>query len=200
MGTQLNVWEREKTGHTCSDCEGDALYLEEVFLIHIMQPQVVGGQVVFHNIIDEDDPHGDFLFQPFFFCFECWENHYHELQEAVRDEPPVSDEFSAIECSCCGSGIREWEYTGVFTLGEFHVSKRAPNNFHGPKFVPNGKPETLCLYCLSIINDNYIAMWDDLSQEGECGDCLLIRCWRHPEGCGCGCHTEDTETDDNEQD
>ncbi len=199
MGTELTPWGLENTGHTCNDCEEPLRYTEEVFLIRIMQPQVVGGKAVFHNIIDENDIEGTALFQSFFFCFECWEAHYHDLQGATSDEPPVRDELSALECVCCGSGIREWEYTGTFTLGEFHVSKRAPNHFRGTTFDPNGKPEALCLYCLTIINENYIAMWDDLSQEGECSDCLLIRCWRHPGTCGCGCHIEYTETEDNGQ-
>lgn len=196
MGTELSQAFPAKTGHTCTDCEEAIVYTEEAFLIEVVQPQVIGGQVFLHPIIDENDPDGDFLFQPYFFCFKDWEAHYEELREQTEDEPPVPDTLSVLECACCSSGIREWEYTGKFTLGEFHISRRSPNKVPEPKFQPNGKPDLLCLYCLSVINDNYIVMWDDLSQFGECIDCVRTRCWRHSP-CGCGCHLPDPDFNDN---
>lgn len=195
MGTQLNdILQPSPTGHICSDCEADITYTEETFLIEIVQPQVVGPTVFCYPVKDEHDPEGDFLYEPHYYCFKCWENHYDELRKEVADSPPVNDPQSDIECVCCASGIRSWEQAGMLTLGEFHLSKRAPNGVRGPRFEPVSKPEILCLYCLSIFNDNYIIMWDDLSQDGECCDCILARCWRHGP-CGCGCHLPDTEFD-----
>ena len=180
------------TGHICTDCGESLDYTDEVWLLQVMKPQQLGGQVFFHQVIDENDPQGDFLFEPYFFCFKCWENTYEAMRTDMEDEPPVPDADGVIECVCCGSGIRAWEYSGVFTLGEFHVSKRAPNGVPGPQFETISAPDVLCLYCLTLINDDHIVLWDDLSHGGECSDCIQGRCWRWAT-CACVCHTDTTE-------
>jgi len=182
----------QATGHICADCGEGLTYTQEVWSVQVVQPQNFGGKTFFHTIIDEDDPSGDFLFEPYFFCFGCWENLYEAIKEEHDDTPPFLDADSKFECVCCGSGIREWEYAGTFTLGELLVSKRAPNGVRGPHFESNGKPELLCLYCLVLINEGHIEMWDGLSQFGECNDCIQIRCWREA-ACGCGCHIDAPE-------
>lgn len=184
------------TGHICSDCGENLNYNDEVWLLEVRQPQVFHGKVVQHKVIDEDDPQGDYLFDPYFFCFKCWETMYKGLKEDVEDEPPFADAMAVVECACCGSGVREWEYAGIFTLGELQPSKREPNGVRGANFVPIAPHDTLCTYCLVLLNDGYITMWDHFSQNNECSECTQLRCWRE-ETCGCTCHTdqpgEDTE-------
>jgi hypothetical protein len=184
------------TGHVCADCEESLAYADEVFLLQIVQPQILGGALFFHHVIDEDDPEGDFLYQPFYYCFTCWEDYYESLRKDAADSPPITDPQAVVECTCCSSSICAWEYAGSVTVGELNVSRRQPNNQLGPKFVPLGKPDILCLYCLSVLNDTHITMWDDLSQYGECSECIFVRCWRHEDDdCGCPCHAPDTEFD-----
>lgn len=194
MGALLTIDEApiQPTGHICSDCGEHIGYTEEVWLIQVVQLQRHAGTTHAHQIINEQDPDGDFLFDPYLFCFSCWEKLYDELKENFADEPPVLDDESMFECTCCGSGVREWEYTGIFTLGEFGLSKRAPNNVRGPSFDPSGEPELICLACLSMLNSDQIEMWDDISQLGECSGCTQERCWRTGI-CDCGCHQEHTE-------
>jgi hypothetical protein len=84
-------------------------------------------------------------------------------------------------------------------MGEFHISRRAPNGIPGPHFRPNGKPDMYCLWCMAQINENHIEMWADLSEGGECVDCQQIRCWRYDE-CECDCHSGVTEEDTDEGD
>lgn len=177
------------------------MYTDECVRVQVVQPQQLGGKTFYHTIIDETDIQGDFLFDPYIFCFDCWDHTYDSLREEVEGMPPIEDEASAHSCSCCGSGIRDWEYAGTFSVGEFRVSKRAPNGIHGPHFHTDIRPSVLCLYCLGVLNENYIALWDNLSQFDECLDCIQVRCWRFP-NCGCGCHNESPEdrTDNDEDD
>jgi hypothetical protein len=207
MGASLSdeYLELQPTGHICANCGSNIKYGEECWLIQIVQPQLFDGRALFHVIINEEDVDGDFLFEPYFFCFGCWESGYSDLKDQNEDEPPVKDEqgLSPFECVCCGSDIREWEYAGTFTLGEFRISKRAPNNIRGPRFVPNCNPELLCFYDLVLLNEGFVEMWDPetepLTQFGECNDCIQLRCWRYgATGCSCSCHKDDQE-DDGEQ-
>ena len=149
-----------------------------------------------HPVIDEDSTTGDFFYDPYYFCFKCGEDLLEKLKEDAQEEEPVDDnENSTFGCACCGSGIREWEMAGTVSLGEFHLSRRAPNGIRGPSFQLNGKPDLLCLFCLTIINNNHIEMWDSLSEAGECEDCILDRCWRDGSDlCACPCHHEEVET------
>jgi hypothetical protein len=188
MGTYLSALdETQPSGHVCADC-GEPLGLtDEVWMVGVAQPHHLNNKVFYYPVLDEED--GGFMFEPFFFCFDCWEGHYAALREEVSDDLPVEDAASASECLCCGSGIRDWEYAGVFTLGEFRSSRRSPNGVRGAKFVEIQKTEALCLYCLVLINTGHIEMWDDVSQFDECADCIQMRCWRYG-SCDCYCHTD----------
>jgi hypothetical protein len=165
-------------------------FTEEVFLLQIVQIQLYSGEPIFHHIIDEETQ--DFIFDPYFFHFECWEDLLDDLKKEVEDQPPIQDAYSAFKCKTCGSGIREWEYAGMATYGEFHVSRRFPDGEMTARFQPCGKADIYCLYCLSVVNHAELEMWDDLSQHGECMDCVHLRCWRF-NTCDCACHTEATE-------
>lgn len=196
MGTELTTeyLELYPTVHVCAYCEEHIRYGEECWLLQVVQPQRVNGKTHLHDVIDEDDPNGDFMYDPYFFCFECMEALLSDLREEIADEPPVKDphELGSFECFCCSSAIREWEYTGALSLGEFHVSTRAPNGVRGPRFVPNCESELICIYCLVLLNDGWIEMWEDLSHMGECNDCIQVRCWRYGDcACSCACHSDD---------
>lgn len=198
MGAELTIEEfsvTTPTGHICADCGEELKYNEEVWLLQVMHLQLMGTppprQFAYYPVIDEHDARGDFLYEPYFFCFDCWELTYGEHKKEMADEPPVIDDLAVIECTCCGSGIREFEYAGVVTLGEPHPSKRAPNFVRGPYFEPIREPDVLCLYCLMVINNSLIKLWDDISQNGECDDCLQMRCWRGP--CACTCHLDHSQ-------
>lgn len=179
----------------CAQCEDEIELGEEIFLIQVVQPQRLGGQVFFYPVIDEFDMDGDYLFEPYHFCFSCWEDLLDDLKNEVGEAPPLEDALSIIECSMCGAGIREWEYVVTYTLGEFLRSSRAPapECTFGPAFHPNGKPEVLCTYCAAILNEVAIAMWKDFSHEGECIDCIQLRCWREGDTCTCSCHKGESE-------
>lgn len=199
MGETLTGVVIQASGHLCSDCGKELEYTEEVFLVQIIQPQRFDGKVFYHNVIDESDPQGDFMFDPWYFCFSCGENLLEGLKEDATDEPPVEDDASSHDCVCCGSGIRDWELAGTITVGELHISSRAPNGIRGPHFHSNGKPDLYCLYCMVIINTFHIELWSELSESGECADCIQVRCWRYDE-CECACHQGFVEPDDDDDD
>jgi hypothetical protein len=192
MGADLAEVTMQPTGQVCADCGDDIRFTEEAWLLQVVQLQKVGGQLQYAPVIDETDPSRDFLYSPYFFCFRCWESQYDELKEELDNQPPNEDPLSVAECTCCGSSVREGEYTGLFIIGEFHTSRRSPNGVPSGTFAPNAAPEVLCFYCLYILNDNFIEMWEEVSQFGECEDCIFCRCWRGA-SCSCSCHQPDTE-------
>lgn len=178
------------TGHICTDCGESLDYVDEVWLLEVQQLRQLGGRVFHHQVFNEQDPQGDFLYDPYFYCFNCWETQHKELKEDFDDELPILDRESIMECSCCGSGIREGEYVGVITLGEFHPSTRAPNGERGPRFTSISNPDIICTFCLALLNENHMTMWEEgFSQVGECIDCTQLRCWRY-NNCTCTCHTD----------
>ena len=188
MGAQLASVALQKTGHICSDCADDIAYTEEVVLLQVVQAESVDGKALFYPVLRPHD--GTFLYEPYHYCFRCWENLYEQLREDTVDEPPMIDAGAAFECLCCSSSIREGEYVGTFTIGEFHQSRRSPSGVRSMQFMHNGKPEMLCLYCLLLLN-LHIEMWEHVTQAGECDECVLARCWRDPSSCDCGCHFSD---------
>lgn len=179
----------------CAQCEHQLDLEDEIVLVEIVQLHLVGGVVMPFNVINEHEVEGGYLFEPWFFCFDCWEEHRSDLRKETKDQPPVPDAESMMECHCCGSGIREWEFVGSATMGELRLSSRAPSNKASVRFAPLAKPDLLCLPCIGIINENWILMWEDLSQHGECADCTFARCWRY-EGCACACHNEEIANDE----
>lgn len=191
MGEELSS-QLQQTDFVCADCGEPITYMDEVFRIEVIRPMRFEQRTIYVDVTDEHNPEEGFVFEPYYFCFRCWEKNYEEVQNDMRDELPVDDVHSRFECVNCASGIREGELTGVFTLGEFRVSARAPNGVRGPSFTPIGSPDMICIYCLTIMNEGYIDMWQHLSENFECDDCIQIRCWRGTE-CGCRCHHEPPE-------
>jgi hypothetical protein len=186
--------ELQKTEQICSDCGNELVYTEEIWRITMVTPQMHEGEAHYYPVIDESNTEGDFLYEPHYFCFSCWEKLFTELeadvQEAVDDirvEDPHNSHFT---CDCCESGIREWEVAGLFALGEFHRSARAPNNVRGECFRMNGPtPRLLCLPCVATLNEHHIELWEELENIEGCTDCIYERCTRR-EGCSCECHEE----------
>jgi hypothetical protein len=200
-----------KTEEICPSCAEPIVFTEDVVLLEVVQPRRLDGQLVRFHILDEE---GDFLYQPYFIQFSpCWEEIEEWLTEELENEPPMEDTFSEFQCRYCKSGIREWEWCGSITMGEVHVSPRSPTGAREEKFVPSGESDLICLYCLHVINEGNIELWDPeyggvTERNGECGDCLQARCWRsYPItsgqqagswatlGCDCACHLEDADNE-----
>lgn len=179
------------TGWECTDCGSRIRYTEDVFLLQMCQLQEYDKRTHYHQVIDEDDVKGDFLYEPAYFCEECWDALFESLKDDLEDAPPVDDPESDFECTCCGSGIRAWELVGVFVAGAFQRSTRAPNGVGGPRFIPES-PELMCLSCLVLLNE-HLEFWANLSEQGECADCVHMRCWRLGDYCDCDCHNHPGE-------
>lgn len=200
MGSHLaeeNPLRWSQTDEICAQCVEPLAYTEEIILLQIAQPEVHEGVVRLTPVLDEE---GDFLYGPYFLHYMCWEGILEGHAEEVVNIPPTTDSMSILECDCCKSGIREWEYCAALTMGEFHRSKRSPSGTgHGPELVESGAPDILCLPCISAINEEWIEFWETgIAQEHECTLCLNARCWRTFD-CDCTCHApapEETTNDD----
>lgn len=204
MGADLSLaLNAQPTDHICADCGKPIMFGQECWLIQIVQLHAHGDQIIHYPVIDPEDPNGDYLYYPFFFCFECWENNYKAIRDEVVDEPPLEDVTGTaqFECVICGSDICPGEYSGSFTLGEFQLSSRAPNGIRGGRFIPNAEPEAFCIYCVSMMNEYFIELWEGgVRQFGQCIECSQVRCWRYGDcACSCGCHLgEDPEEEEEE--
>lgn len=181
-----------KTEQTCPSCGEEIVFTEEVVLLQVVQPRIINGEVYLLEILGDE---GDFVYAPYFFQFGCWENVQEELEEEIEDVPPIEDVLSQFSCRFCRSGIRELEQCGALSFGELHISKRSPNGQRGEEMIEAGTPDLVCLYCLLLINEGILELWDadsgGVTQGGECGDCLQARCFRLPDGtCPCTCHQE----------
>lgn len=176
-----------KTTKGCPECGEDLVFTEEIYLLQIVQPHILPTGLVLHPVLNEE---GDFLHEPYFMHFMCWEKVEEDLRETVKDEPPVIESFAPLRCKYCESSICEWEVCGSLSMGEIHISKRAPEGVHGEELVEMAEPDLICLYCLLLINEGITEFWEEgVSQNGECGDCIQGRCFRLPEGtCACPCH------------
>jgi hypothetical protein len=180
----------QTTDFVCADCGDDVEYMDEVYKLHIVRLQRYLGHTVQCHVYDEYDQDSPFRFEPYYFCVDCWEKNYESIRKDMTDEPPVEDLNGKFECACCASDIRELELAGVVDLGEFHVSERSPNGAQSAVFRSISNDDKLCLYCLTVLNDGYIDMWKELSEFGECEDCIQARCWRTDTrgDCECDCH------------
>lgn len=172
----------------CADCEDEIHYEEECILLQVVTLKEEGGMVGPQKLLNGED----FAFEPYHFCFDCWEERLEELKQETTDLPPIEDELSIVECACCGSSILEGEIVGAWTVGEFLHSRREPLHMRprpGARFNTISKFEVLCTYCMQLFNENLICMWEDFPDPYTCGDCVQLRCWRY-QACGCTCHEE----------
>jgi hypothetical protein len=178
------------TGYVCvdTDCDEPIPYGTEAVLVQVVLLQRGDGELLKYPVQDDEDPDRDFLFEPHYFCMECWSKAHDWIKEQLEDRLPIQDPLSAFSCDYCSSGIRECvEYVGVAEVGEFRRSRRAPDNLSGPRFEVSANPMLICLSCLHLVVEGYIELWGNLTQTGECIDCCLARCWRA--SCSCNCHT-----------
>lgn len=195
MGPSLDDVLTGSANEVCAQCEEELIYTEDVFTAYVMKAVIVNGLPVLQPALDED---GDFLYEPYFLHFKCWEEVVDGHKEEIEDAPPVEDEFSLLKCDCCGSGIREHETLMVATLGELVLSERSPSGMRTTALVSSGSPDVYCLWCASMINSDWLEFWEDgISNEfdaNECIECQHVRCWRGFD-CACTCHEEDQSCD-----
>lgn len=182
-----------KSEHTCDKCGSSIQYTDEIYMLQVVQPYIQSGQLLFAPVQAED---GDFLYEPCFLEFMCWEEVEEDMREKMEDHPPILDDFAILDCAICESGIRQWEYSGLAVYGELHCSKRSPDGNPTSIFdSQDPSPVVFCIACLKKIDES-IELWDDVDQNGECSEGTFIRCWRYgcdPSACQLGlpCKTED---------
>ena len=185
-----------KSDKACIFCQDMLLYTDEVFVLVISAAQVTAGGLLYPPLASET---GDFLFEPHFFCFTCWENGLEELRELYEDVPPIEDMYAVLECAVCESGIRDGETVAVASFGEIHLSHRNPNGeSNTSKFASmDSDPTALCIACVNgLSGEVFDELWPmDIRQFNECREGTFARCWRY--GCSaqgdCGnCAQEST--------
>jgi hypothetical protein len=173
------------TNIKCARCGDTLAYTEEVWRLRIVQAQVLNGDVVYHDILNEE---GRQKYQAHFFEFICWETSKEELLELYEEAPcAVEHPLGILRCDICESDILEWETFGLVEYGELHFALRSPLGL--PVQFEHLKHEhhvcICCLYQLDAGEHNY---WngniEPIPDHWVCQEGLFDRCWRQDE-CHC---------------
>lgn len=171
-------YELHKSGQWCTICGEGIMFADEAVMVSVCALQVTASGILYTPLFNET---GDFAYVTHFLCCDCYETSKEDIVEAYEDTPPVEDMYAVLECTTCGSGIREGETVVPACFGEIHCSKRSPNGKSGgPRFeAMDPDPD---VYCLGCSNVGDFALWDDgLKQFNECDEGTFARCWRY--GC-----------------
>jgi len=169
-----------RTEHECAVCADTICFSDEIVVITV----VVAGFDMERGIIfaPAEAEDGDFLYEPRFVEFACWENVIDELYHQLQDQPPVEDECSALSCKVCSSGIRLGELMGLGTKGELLSSPRMPEGVENTTFdAQDPEPDPVCIACLKNLSTNLVDLWESVEHNDECDEGTIARCWRH--GC-----------------
>jgi hypothetical protein len=151
-------------------------YADEVFLLSIAYPRLNGSGLDYIPMVADD---GDYLYEPCFFCFECWEQILEDLRERTKDIPPVVDDYAVLDCDICESGIRQNELMGVVAFGEIQMSRRDPGTDPVTFSKMDQSPKVICIGCLNILTKDIAELWyDRVTQNNECKHGSFLRCWR----------------------
>jgi hypothetical protein len=168
-----------KTEHRCAACDDPLCLTEEVVVITVVLP-VIEATNFFYAPAEADD--NDFLYEPRFCCYECWEDVVNELSEMLDNTPPIEEISAVVLCSVCKSGICLGEVMGLGTMGEFQCSQRSPEIAATTIFdAQDPDPTPICVACLRKLSEDYLDLWESVGQGDECQEGTEIRCWRH--GC-----------------
>lgn len=160
---------------------GDPIpFAEDVYVISMYTAGVSDAGLQYLPLEADD---GDYLYEPCYFCKECWMFVMDELREHVRDTPPVFDDYAFGECDTCSSGIRVGELFGLVTLGQIQVSPRSPDAKATGTFTPMSKdPNIICIACMNLLERDTAELWGGrITQHDECEEGTFLRCWRY--GC-----------------
>jgi len=168
-----------KTEHSCAGCSDVLCLTDEVVVITVVAPTIENNDIRY-AIAEADD--SDFLYEPRFMDYGCWENTANELGAELDNLPPIDEISAVVLCRICSSGICLGELMGLVTKGELHCSQRSPEIASTTIFdEQDPDPDPVCIVCLSKLSEEYLALWDSVGQGDECEDGKNIRCWRH--GC-----------------
>jgi len=194
MGLPMRRHNWPDTGLSCSAvfCGENIPYAEEAYMLTVEVAAQTERGLVYTPIVATDQ---DYLYEPVFYCHDCWKSILEDLESFVADVPPVEDPYTIIKCHVCDSGIREGEVFGKLVEGEFRAADRTPGNKHSPTFVQLApSPFIVCAPCINVIEHDVSEIWGEpLKQSNECTEGTYMRCWRY--GCSadvsCHCISED---------
>lgn len=168
-----------KTEHSCAACAETLCYTDEAVVITVVAPTIEAGNF-YYAPAESDD--GDFLYEPRFCCYECWEDVGNEVAELLENTPPIEEITAVVVCRLCKSGICLGELMGLVTMGELQCSQRSPEIAATTIFdAQDPDPTPVCIACLRRISEEFLDLWETVGQGDECEEGTDIRCWRH--GC-----------------
>lgn len=171
----------------CSKCEGEIRLTEEIFIVRFARPYLDDKGML---VTQEYTPEGRDIEEPHVYCFGCWEDIREDAQIATEDEPPYEVKEAITECYICKSSICAGETMALEVYGEFHTSKRRPNNQPSVVFETNAEPNHVCLDCVTQmdfdhIRPNFIDSIEVVDHDGfnTCEPGIRRRCWQDRSRC-----------------
>lgn len=175
-----------RTDLKCSVCTNTLHLVEEMFEFKIIQAQLVEGELVYYDALDNNS----ILYPAHYFDFKCWEEVEEEIESRHENTPPMKDQLALLSCDLCGSDIRELEILGLVRFGELHCSPRTPQGIPETVFENMGRDKHICIGCITNINDGWDLWADDVAAVpgvDVCREGIFERCWRKDE-CHCKWH------------
>jgi hypothetical protein len=177
---EYGEWASSEFSCLWNNCGATIEFAEDVCAISVYTIGMTSEGMHFLPLVADD---GDYLYEPGYFCAECWKYVMDELRICKEDIPPILDEYAVCECSMCASGIREGEVFGLAIEGQVHLSQRCPDDSVNSTFHSvDGSPTIICIACMNTIERDITEIYGSrLTQHKECEEGSFIRCWRH--GC-----------------
>jgi hypothetical protein len=155
-----------ETQHQCPCCQEMLVYTDEIFLLEVTQAAQDGGQILTEPLLGID---GDYQFEPYMLHFQCWEEMQEQIQDMVRDQPPMECEDGILYCSCCKSTIGNFEPFVAVTFGEIQVSQRTPNGEPADKMLRLAPMDPVCLACIVNVFEENFDDWEELFADFNIG-------------------------------
>ena len=149
------IHEIYKSDQPCCHCGESLLFGDEAVLLEVVQPYI--HSVLQYSIPLADD--GDYEYEPVLFEIECLSHLLDDLILHLDNRLMTTtrpDDYAILECSICGSGIRQWEFIGLARQGMVIRSNMLPS---AEKNCSN--------QCLTEFNIHICEIWEDLFQGME---------------------------------
>ena len=145
-----------KHDHVCGGCAEYVTVQENIYLVIICRlvvDYIAVQPVVQHRALLAHDT--DFLYRPYFFHSDCWEDIAESIKKLNADVPSCTTTQEVLgyqTCYLCESHIVPGKVCGVVYDGELALADRAPNNEWSLDFHAVPQFKHTCARCLTDVN------------------------------------------------
>lgn len=186
MGTSADM---DLTPFACAISQDRLWPWEEAYLLEGGRLRQVEQQAFFFAETTETEPK-EYVWPPYFFKFEEWEERYEELFDHDDPPEPVTSRHGIVKCYFCSTDILLDEICARLAFGEIHVSQFMPSGKKTYEFDTTNEAHYFCASCTQHIGEQ-LDLWDmSFNNHGECWEGTQNLCWRGD--CKCSQQSQST--------